>query len=90
MLSEDLRPLLGAWFDVGFLDLVRIDWRASAALLEKLVAYEAVHPGFAHGLVHQDVNRARIHLHGRAVGRGDPGPGRRSELHRSAWYCWCR
>ena len=34
MLSEDLRPLLGAWFDVGFLDLVRIDWRASAALLE--------------------------------------------------------
>src|SRR4029077_9252430 len=35
--------LLGAWFDVGFLDLVRIDWRASAALLEKLVAYEAVH-----------------------------------------------
>src|SRR5262249_24088461 len=42
-LSDDLRPLLGAWFDVGFLDLVRIDWRASAALLEKLVAYEAVH-----------------------------------------------
>ena len=42
-LSEDLRGLLGAWFDVGFLDLVRIDWRASAALLEKLVAYEAVH-----------------------------------------------
>src|SRR5215475_12073407 len=43
MLSEDLRPLLGAWFDIAFLDLVRIDWRASAALLEKLVAYEAVH-----------------------------------------------
>jgi malonyl-CoA decarboxylase len=42
-LSDDLRPLLAAWFDVGFLDLVRIDWRASAALLEKLVAYEAVH-----------------------------------------------
>lgn len=42
-LSEDLRPLLGAWFDVAFLDLVRIDWRASASLLEKLVAYEAVH-----------------------------------------------
>src|SRR5438874_2495796 len=42
-LSEDLRPLLSAWFDVAFLDLVRIDWRASAALLEKLVAYEAVH-----------------------------------------------
>ncbi len=42
-LSEDLRPLLAAWFDVGFLDLVRIDWRSSAALLEKLVDYEAVH-----------------------------------------------
>jgi len=42
-LSDDLRPLLSAWFDVAFLDLVRIDWRASAALLEKLVAYEAVH-----------------------------------------------
>jgi malonyl-CoA decarboxylase len=42
-LSEDLRPLLGAWFDEGFLDLVRIDWRAPASLLEKLVAYEAVH-----------------------------------------------
>jgi malonyl-CoA decarboxylase len=42
-LAEDLRPLLGAWFDVGFLDLVQIDWSASAALLEKLVSYEAVH-----------------------------------------------
>jgi malonyl-CoA decarboxylase len=42
-LSEDLRPLLSGWFDVAFLDLVRIDWRAPAFLLEKLVAYEAVH-----------------------------------------------
>jgi malonyl-CoA decarboxylase len=42
-LADDLRPLLGAWFDVAFLDLVRIDWRSPAALLEKLVAYEAVH-----------------------------------------------
>src|SRR5262249_25060662 len=42
-LSEELRPLLGAWFDVAFLDLVRIDWHSPAALLEKLVAYEAVH-----------------------------------------------
>ena len=43
MLGEDLRPLLGAWFDVSFLDLVRIDWQAPAALLERLVGYEAVH-----------------------------------------------
>ena len=42
-LGQDLRPLLGAWFDVGFLDLVRIDWNSPAALVEKLVAYEAVH-----------------------------------------------
>ncbi|HYC64403.1 MAG TPA: malonyl-CoA decarboxylase family protein [Reyranellaceae bacterium] len=42
-LADDLRPLLGSWFDVGFLDLVRIDWHAPAVLLEKLVAYEAVH-----------------------------------------------
>ena len=42
-LCDELRPTLSAWFDVGFLDLVRIDWSASAALLEKLVAYEAVH-----------------------------------------------
>ena len=34
MLSEDLRPLLGAWFDVGFLDLGRIAWGPPAALLE--------------------------------------------------------
>jgi malonyl-CoA decarboxylase len=42
-LSDDLRPLLGSWFDVGFLDLVQIDWHSPAALLEKLVTYEAVH-----------------------------------------------
>jgi malonyl-CoA decarboxylase len=42
-LLEDLTGLLRAWFDVGFLELERIDWRASAALLEKLIAYEAVH-----------------------------------------------
>jgi malonyl-CoA decarboxylase len=42
-LAEDLRRLLGTWFDVGFLDLRRIDWRAPAALLEKLITYEAVH-----------------------------------------------
>jgi malonyl-CoA decarboxylase len=42
-LSDDLRPLLSGWFDVAFLDLVQIDWRSPAALLEKLVTYEAVH-----------------------------------------------
>ena len=42
-LDADLRGLLAAWFDIGFLELRRIDWNAPAALLEKLIAYEAVH-----------------------------------------------
>jgi len=42
-LENDLRGLLAAWFDVGFLELQRIDWHSPAALLEKLVGYEAVH-----------------------------------------------
>ena len=42
-LDSDLRGLLASWFDLGFLDLARIDWSSPAALLEKLVTYEAVH-----------------------------------------------
>ena len=42
-LDADLRGLLAAWFDIGFLELQRIDWNSPAALLEKLVDYEAVH-----------------------------------------------
>ncbi|RDD60630.1 malonyl-CoA decarboxylase [Ferruginivarius sediminum] len=42
-LEADLRELLSSWFDVGFLDLQQITWRSSAAVLEKLIAYEAVH-----------------------------------------------
>ncbi len=42
-LDEDLRELLANWFDIGFLELRRITWEAPAALLEKLMAYEAVH-----------------------------------------------
>jgi len=42
-LEADLRSLLGAWFDISFLELKRIDWCSPAALLEKLVDYEAVH-----------------------------------------------
>jgi len=42
-LEADLRGLLSAWFDIGFLELARIDWNSPAALLEKLVDYEAVH-----------------------------------------------
>jgi malonyl-CoA decarboxylase len=45
LLEDDLRALLATWFDVDFLELRRIGWdTASGALLEKLIAYEAVHP----------------------------------------------
>jgi malonyl-CoA decarboxylase len=42
-LDLDLKGLLTSWFDIGFLELSRIDWSAPAALLEKLMRYEAVH-----------------------------------------------
>jgi len=42
-LERDLKTLLAGWFDVGFLELTRITWDAPAALLEKLIVYEAVH-----------------------------------------------
>jgi|SRR5579859_225554 len=43
-LDADLRHLLGSWFNRGFLELRRIDWHHTpAAILEKLIAYEAVH-----------------------------------------------
>ncbi len=43
-LEQDLKGLLITWFDVDFLELRRISWdRSSASLLEKLIAYEAVH-----------------------------------------------
>ncbi|MDX9859815.1 MAG: malonyl-CoA decarboxylase [Rhodospirillales bacterium] len=42
--ETDLKGLLAAWFDVGLLELHEITWQsASAALLERLIAYEAVH-----------------------------------------------
>ena len=42
-LSLDLRTMLSAWFDIGLLELVRIDWNSPASLLEKLIEYESVH-----------------------------------------------
>ena len=42
-LERDLKGLLLSWFDIGFLDLKQITWDSSAALLERLIAYEAVH-----------------------------------------------
>jgi malonyl-CoA decarboxylase len=43
VLDRELETQLSAWFDVGFLELARITWASPAALLEKLIKYEAVH-----------------------------------------------
>ena len=42
-LDDALVFVLRSFFDFGFLKLEQITWNSSAALLEKLVAYEAVH-----------------------------------------------
>jgi malonyl-CoA decarboxylase len=42
-LDRDLLHLFGSWFNRGFLELRRIDWDTPAAVLEKLITYEAVH-----------------------------------------------
>lgn len=43
VLDRELESRLSAWFDVGFLELQRLTWNTPAALLEKLIQYEAVH-----------------------------------------------
>jgi malonyl-CoA decarboxylase len=42
-INADLLHLLSSWFNRGFLELRRIDWRTPALVLEKLITYEAVH-----------------------------------------------
>ena len=43
MLDRDFLHLFGSWFNRGFLVLRRIDWSSPAAILEKIILYEAVH-----------------------------------------------
>jgi len=43
VVDNDLLHLFSSWFNRGFLTLERVDWRAPALLLEKLIEYEAVH-----------------------------------------------
>ena len=43
VLDHELKNLLATWFDVGLLTIEQISWQSPAALLEKLMAYEAVH-----------------------------------------------
>lgn len=42
-LDRDFRHLFLSWFNRGFLRIARIDWSTSAEVLEKIIAYEAVH-----------------------------------------------
>jgi len=42
-INADLMHLLASWFNRGFLEMRRIDWRTPALILEKLILYEAVH-----------------------------------------------
>jgi malonyl-CoA decarboxylase len=44
VLKVELDGLLERWFDPGFLELKRMTWQTPALVLEKLMAYEAVHP----------------------------------------------
>ncbi|MCC7484537.1 MAG: malonyl-CoA decarboxylase family protein [Burkholderiales bacterium] len=44
VLRVELDSLIERWFDPGFLELTRITWQSPALVLEKLMAYEAVHP----------------------------------------------
>lgn len=43
VIDQDLQHLFASWFNRGFLQLRRIDWNTPAAILEKLIQYEAVH-----------------------------------------------
>jgi len=42
-IDSDFVHLFSSWFNRGFLVLRRIDWSTSAAILDKIIRYEAVH-----------------------------------------------
>lgn len=59
-LDLDLKRMLVAWFNRGFLVLRPITWQTPANILEKIIAYEAVHQ------IHDwDDLRRRLHPHDR-------------------------
>lgn len=43
-LDTDFEHLFRSWFNRGFLRIERIDWSSGADVLEKIMAYESVHP----------------------------------------------
>ena len=42
-IDADLEHLFSSWFNRGFLELKTIDWHTPANVLEKIIAYEAIH-----------------------------------------------
>jgi malonyl-CoA decarboxylase len=54
-IESGLAALLRAWFNPGFLVLHPIDWSTPASVLEKIIAYEAVHE-----ITSWDALRARL------------------------------
>ena len=42
-LDRDYQHLFASWFTRGFLEIEQIDWSTPAMILEKVIAYEAVH-----------------------------------------------
>jgi len=42
-IDNDFRHLLASWFNRGFLIMRPVNWSTPASLLEKIIAYEAVH-----------------------------------------------
>lgn len=55
MLDLDLRHLFASWFNRGFLVLRPINWESPADILDKIIAYEAVH-----AIDNWDALRARL------------------------------
>ena len=43
LVDGDFVHLFAAWFNRGFLELQRMDWHTPAAILDKIIVYEAVH-----------------------------------------------
>ena len=43
LVDRDFVHLFTAWFNRGFLELQRMDWYTPAAILDKIIVYEAVH-----------------------------------------------
>ncbi len=43
LVDRDFVHLFASWFNRGFLELQRMDWHTPAAILDKIIIYEAVH-----------------------------------------------